>query len=164
MYPSALRRRSSRRNGATTVEFALTVPILFMLVMASIEFSRVNVLINSAKVAASEGARRGIVIGTTADEIEQVVLDELAVVGIGHADVYIKPDVVTDNTDLVAVGVSVPLDHRNGYVIPRFFVGDYAFKITAVPREAKKDPLMSQRLLDAHNDMLRQMQLDAANQ
>lgn len=135
------------------MEFALTAPILFMLVLASIEFSRANVLINSAKIAASEGARRGIVLGTTAEEIESTIRDELSTVGVGYADVQVNPPVVDDDTEIVTVGVSVPLDLRNGYITPKYFVGDHVWKVTAIPREAVVDPTMTARLKSAFDDM-----------
>ena len=163
MNQSPKRWPASNRRGTTTVEFALTAPILFLLILAGIEFSRASVLINSAKVAASEGARCGIVMGTTAGEIETVVRKELSMVGVAHADVMVDPDVVTDDTDLVTVGVSVPLDHRNGYVIPKFFIGEHVFKITAIPREAKNDAQMTERLNASFEKMKDKLKSKAAS-
>jgi len=59
-----------------------------------------------------------------------------------HADIVVEPAIVTDDTKVVTVGVSVPLDARNGYVTPRFFVGEHVWKITTIPREAKNDANM----------------------
>jgi hypothetical protein len=154
-----LQLTASGRRGTTAIEFAMTAPILFLLVLAGFEFSRASVLINSAKIAASEGARSGIVLGTTASEIEAVVRNELAIVGIAHADVLVDPEVVTDETALVTVGVSVPIDHRNGYVIPKFFVGDYVVKVTAIPREAKNDAQMGQRMADSFANMRQRFEI-----
>lgn len=146
-------RRLKHRRGATTVEFALTLPILFLLVLASIEFSRANVLINTTKLAAAEGARKGIILGTTADDIRQVVQHELAMVGVKESEVVVEPAVVTDDTELVTVGVSVPLAGENGYVTPRYFLGEYVVKITTIPRESKNDEGMDSKLAAAFNDM-----------
>lgn len=151
-------------RGATVVEFALTAPILFMLVLASVEFSRANVLINSAKIATSEGARRGIVLGTTAEQIESVIRNELATVGAAYADIQVNPSVVDDDTEIVTVGVSVPLDLRNGYITPKYFLGDYVWKVTAIPREAVVDSNMTQRLKAAFNSMKDKLKKNQASE
>ncbi|MBX3440075.1 MAG: pilus assembly protein, partial [Planctomycetaceae bacterium] len=59
---------TERRGGATTVELAIVLPVLFLFVFSAIEFSRLNMLRHLASVAAYEGARQGIVLGATADE------------------------------------------------------------------------------------------------
>lgn len=144
-----LHANKENRRGTTTVEFALTAPFLFLIVFASIEFSRANMLLHSATAAASEGARRGIISGTTAGDIAAVVERELSAIGVSHSNVIVDPPVVTDGTTLVTVGVAVPVDHRNGYVLPQFFLGKRVTKVVAMPREAKKDPQMTQRIADA---------------
>ncbi len=47
--------RARTRRGATTVEFAITVPILFAVVFTAFEFSRMNVIRHTAVNAAYEG-------------------------------------------------------------------------------------------------------------
>ena len=60
---SALRRRTNRirrfpgRRGAAAVEFAMTVPILFMLLFAALELGRMNMIRQTANNAAYEAAR-----------------------------------------------------------------------------------------------------------
>ena len=49
-------RREHGRHGATTVELALVLPVLFIIVFGSFEFSRLNMLKHLAEVAAYEGA------------------------------------------------------------------------------------------------------------
>ncbi|WP_425396814.1 TadE/TadG family type IV pilus assembly protein [Aeoliella sp.] len=155
-------RSKDTRRGAATVEFALTLPLLLLLVFAGIEFSRANVLINTAKVAAAEGARRGIVLGTTAADVKAAVDRELSMVGIAHADVVVEPAIVTDDTKVVTVGLSVPLDARNGYVTPRFFLGEYVWKITAIPREAKNDANMDSLLASSFDLVEKKLQAKVA--
>ncbi|MCO6045652.1 pilus assembly protein [Aeoliella sp. ICT_H6.2] len=135
------------------MEFAISLPVLMLVVFGGIEFSRANVLINTAKMAAAEGARRGIVLGTTASDIEATVDNELSKVGVAHADVVVDPPVVNDDTKVVTVGLSIPLDARNGYVTPRFFLGKNVWKITSIPREAKNDAQMEDLLNAAYNNM-----------
>ena len=47
------------RRGAVAVEFAITVPFLFLILFGSIEFSRANMLRQTVSQAAYEAARRG---------------------------------------------------------------------------------------------------------
>ncbi len=151
MFPRQSRRND--RGGAVTVEFALTAPLLFMLVMGSIEFSRANMLLHSTTVAASEAARKGIIPGATAADVESVARQELSYMGIAEAQVVVRPAVITDDTKLVTVGVRVPINAANGYMIPQFFLGKGLEKIMSMPREAKKDIDMDKAIGDAEKAM-----------
>ena len=48
---------SRTRRGATTVEFAIVAPVFFLFLLASIEFSRLNIIRHTADNAAYEAAR-----------------------------------------------------------------------------------------------------------
>ncbi len=130
-----IRKRKNERRGAVIVEFALTAPILLLLVFGAIEFSRANMLVNTAGLAATEGARAGIVPGATAADVEAAVQRELDVLGIQESAIVTSPAVITDNTAFVAVGVQVPVNARNGYLVPRFFLGKNVTKLVALQRE-----------------------------
>lgn len=133
---NASRRRLGRkRNGTTTVEFALTAPILFLLLMGAIEFSRGNMLQHTAAVAATEGARRSIIPGATAAECKAAAENELAAVGFSSADVVIDPAVITEATSQVTVDVTVPMNGDNGFMIPRFLKGAKIKKSVTLQRE-----------------------------
>lgn len=131
-------RSPTARRGITTVEFAFTAPILFLLVFGAIEFTRANQLLHTAGIAATEGARTGIIAGATADDVEQAIATELALVGITNADVLVSPSTITSDTDVVTAGVTVPVDATNGYLTPRFFLGKNVTKVVSMTREAKK--------------------------
>ena len=62
-------RRARGRRGATLVEFAFVAPVFFLILLASIEFSRLNMMRHTAAHAAYEGARTALVPGATADEV-----------------------------------------------------------------------------------------------
>ena len=130
-------KNRSQRRGAVVVEFALTAPLLFLLVFAGIEFSRANMLIHTATIAATEAARRGIVAGATADECYQAAQAELVAVGVNDASVLVQPAQITDDTQLVTVGVRVPLGASNGYVTPQFFLGRDVVRVVSITREAQ---------------------------
>lgn len=123
-------RRPRNRRGATTVEFALCAPILFLFTFASFEFSRVNSLRQSAENAAYEGCRRGIVPGATTDDVRasaQLVLDSVLA---NNATVAVTPSVITADTVEIGVDITIPLDD-NAWVIPKFFDGrDVAASLT----------------------------------
>ncbi len=131
------KRPRSARHGAAVVEFAITAPLLFMLVFAAIEFSRANMLLHTSAIAATNGARKGIIAGATAEDCRQAAFDELIPLGINEATVLVMPDVITDTTEMITVGVHVPINAANLYCTPRFFLGDSLIKVVSITREAK---------------------------
>ncbi len=117
-----MRKQQRSRLGAVTVEFALCAPILFLFVFASLEFSRVNSLRQSAENAVYEGCRRGIVPGATAADVSaeaQLVLDS---VFTQNPVIVVTPAVITADTADITVDITIPLDD-NAWVIPYFFAG-----------------------------------------
>jgi len=129
------RRRTERRRGSLTVEAALTLPILFTFVFASIEFSRVNMLNDTVENAAFEGARRGITPGATAAECKQEAEAILDMVGTAQYTVAVDPLVINENTEQVTVSIDVPLNAENGYIAPYFFKNRQVSKSITLLRE-----------------------------
>ena len=66
MRQSTSGQKVSSRAGATAVEFAIVAPIFFLIMLASFEFSRLNVIRHTADNAAYEAARHAMVPGATA--------------------------------------------------------------------------------------------------
>lgn len=110
------------RRGATTVEFAIVAPIFFLLMLASFEFSRLNVIRHTADNAAYEAARHAMVPGATASEAVTKANTILRTIGARGARVTINPRTLGPDVDTVSVRVDVPLD-QNGWVVPRFTSG-----------------------------------------
>jgi Flp pilus assembly protein TadG len=110
------------RQGATAVEFALVVPIIFALFIGAIEMTRMNFIRHSAANAAYEGARAGIVIGGENNDCSKAAKDLLKRVGVKN-DVDVQ---VTSDATSVTVTVSVPVD-KNSWGLGRFTSG---FNIT----------------------------------
>src|SRR5690606_21432947 len=73
------------RRGAALVEFALTAPLLFFILFASLEFARANMLRNTVEMAAYEGARRGIVPGATAEDVRDAARFPLTTIFVRNA-------------------------------------------------------------------------------
>jgi Flp pilus assembly protein TadG len=87
-------RRRIGRRGAALVEFAMTAPILFMFLFAALEFSRYNMIEQTANIAAFEAARTCILPGgkTTSTDTseftgEKAAKNVLGQVGIRSATV-----------------------------------------------------------------------------
>lgn len=79
-----MRRRLRGQQGSATVEFALALPLLMVMLFGAVEFGlalhRQQILTDASR----EGARAGIVMATprpTAGEIANVVTNYLATVG-----------------------------------------------------------------------------------
>ncbi len=122
---SAIRRPNSRRTrrGAALVEFAVVGPVFFLFTFACIEFARVNMLHNTAEIAATEGARAGVIPGATASSCIAVANSELSVLGVTGQTITVNPATITDTTASVRVNITIPLTVANGYVITSFFLG-----------------------------------------
>jgi Flp pilus assembly protein TadG len=127
-------RKRRLRKGAALVEFALTVPILFLVVFAAIEFSRVNTIRHSVANAAYEGARRGIVPGATAADARSAASSILTAVCVRDAEVTVSPSVIDADTSEITVSITVPLD-QNGWITPKFFEGDILNSSCTLARE-----------------------------
>lgn len=113
-------RAKKNRRGAFTVEFALTAPVLFLVIFASLEFSRANMLKHTAANAAYEGARAAIVPGATATSARTAANAALAPLSVQSATVTVNPSTIAMNTQQVTVTVSIPMN-QNGYFTPMFF-------------------------------------------
>jgi len=114
--------RSESRKGSVAVEFALSASVLFLIIFASLEFARMNMIRHSVDNAAYEAARRVIVPGATASEAEDTAQQILGVVWARNGQIEIDPAVIQNSTPEVLVTVTVPAD-SNGLIAPQFFRG-----------------------------------------
>lgn len=112
--------RNARRRGAVTVEMALTLPLLFLVVFASIEFSRMNVLRHTVDHAAYEAARRAIVPGASVSDAENEAQRLMRICGARGVDVDVNPRIIELDTPQVTVRVAVQAD-QNGFFVNQFF-------------------------------------------
>lgn len=121
----ARKQNNQRRKGVTAVEFALTLPILFLLVFGAYELSRANMIKHTTEAACYEGARLGIVPGATAENCEAACRDILATAGISQATVTIDPPSLNTESELINVTISV--DFASNTTIAPFFMRDGNF-------------------------------------
>ena len=115
------------RFGATAVEFAMTLPLVFLFLFACYEMGRANMLVHATESAAYEAARVGIVPGAKPDEIRDAAEFVLASVGIRDFTIDVSPNVITNETEKVRVDIAVPFK-TNNLNIPQMFVGDPTFR------------------------------------
>jgi Flp pilus assembly protein TadG len=111
--------RNRNRRGAATVEFAITAPILFLLLFGGFELSRANMLMHTCEAAAYEGARVGIIPGATSQEVSDAVTRILATVGVNNASVQVQPDNLQTESQSVAVTVQFTFQ-ENSLLVPDF--------------------------------------------
>lgn len=106
-----------------TVEFAIVLPVFLLLVFASIEFSRMNILRHAVENASYEAARVGICPGASATQVETAAANYMQNVIHAHGTVVtVTPNPIVDDTDAVTVRVQLPLD-QNSWVAPTFSAG-----------------------------------------
>ena len=107
------------RKGAAAVEFALTVPILFLFLFAALEFGRYNMIQQTSANAAFEAARQCIVPGAAAADGQTVGLNILKAARITGGSVTISPSTITITTPTVTATVTVPIT-RNLWTAAKF--------------------------------------------
>lgn len=115
--PDRLRRRPARRllgeRGAAAVEFALVVPVLLLLLVGIMEFSRAFNTQATLSAAAREGARTIAMAGTAASALS-VVQSAVGTLGVPTSAISISP--------LSCVGaaanttVTVTITHRQTFI------------------------------------------------
>jgi len=109
------RRKTRYRAGMHTVEMAITLPLLLLLLFGFYELARANLMRNLAQNAAYEATRTLIVAGAHADEAEQVASDLLQMFGISAPQVTVTPATILPTTSEVAVTVSFPMQTTAGF-------------------------------------------------
>jgi len=122
------------RLGAALVEFAITVPILFLLFSAAFDFCRLSMITHTAEQAAYEGARRGTIPGATAATAKQFAEEELERIGLQQAVVTVTPAEIRSTTEEVTVQVRIPMN-ANGWITPTVLSDAYITRSCTLSRE-----------------------------
>ncbi|MEM7782811.1 MAG: TadE family protein [Planctomycetota bacterium] len=112
--PAPLKINSDRRTGAVALEFMIATIVLFLLVFAAIEFTRISMVRHAVDNAAYEAARSIIVPGADIVDGEQAAQAVLARNGIQNASVSITPDPIEEGTTKVKVVIMAPMN-QNGW-------------------------------------------------
>ena len=129
--PADRTRRAQSRLGVAAAELAVCLPVIVLLVLATIEACSMVFLKQTLSIAAYEGVRTAISTGATADDVEQVCDQVLLDRGVNGGTVSIVPNNVAGLTlgDLVDVTVSAPCD--GNMVLPNMFYRDRTLSATA---------------------------------
>jgi len=138
MAGNLAKRKSRNRTGAAAVEFAIAISILLLIVFASIEFVRLNMLKHSVEHGSYLAARRGIIIGAHKNDVIQVADDHLALFGLSGATVVVSPSTINDNTQIVDVTVNVPVA-GNSWISPVYFGGTISGRTRMLAERAAAD-------------------------
>jgi hypothetical protein len=111
-----------RRQGAAAVEFAFAISILLLIVFASIEFVRLNMMEHSIDHASYLAARKGIIVGANVDDVQEVAENHLLLFSVTGAEITVSPNPITDESDLIEVSIDVPMA-GNSWMSPLYFNG-----------------------------------------
>lgn len=105
-----IKSRGIQRRGAAIVEVALTLPILVLICLATIDTCRVIFMRQSAKLAAFECARVGIIPGVTRTQLEQLCATFMSSRSVSRASVSLSVSdlAMLSKGDLLTVTVTVP--------------------------------------------------------
>lgn len=105
-----IKSRGIQRKGAAIVEVALTLPILVLVCLATIDTCRVIFVRQSAKLAAFECARIGIIPGVTRTQLEQLCATFMSSRSVSQASVSLSVSelAMLSKGDLLTVTVTVP--------------------------------------------------------
>jgi Flp pilus assembly protein TadG len=140
--PSPRIRRKSRcrvlpYRGATMVEFALVVPIVFILFFAVVEFARVAMIHHSIDNAVYEAARTAIIPGGTATRAQDEARRLLNIVGVSRPSIVVTPQTIVRETPAVTVRITVPLD-ANSFLPLQYFAGRSLVRELTLRREGSR--------------------------
>lgn len=119
------------RIGATTVEFAIVVPIIFTMFLGTIEMTRLNFIRHSASNAAYEGARKAIVPGSSSSDASTEAMRLMTAVGVGNG----VTATVTSTSETMTVTVAVPVN-QNSWGIGKFSTGMVITQSCTLTRES----------------------------
>ncbi|MEO1616034.1 MAG: TadE family protein [Planctomycetota bacterium] len=125
---------SSRRRGAVMVEFAITVPILFLFFFTAFEFCRVAMIRHTVDNAVYEGCRRGIVPGSTAADARTQAETILGTLGLRSSRITVVPAAIDSETPEITLTVEVDLD-ANTFVPSQFTGGETITRTLTMQRE-----------------------------
>lgn len=115
--------RLRQRRGVTAVEFALTVPILFLLLFSALGLGRMNMIRQTANNAAYEAVRTCIVPGATNGDGVAAAKDVLACISAKGYTIDVSPATITDATRSVTATVVIPYNANTWTNAVRFSTG-----------------------------------------
>lgn len=110
-----MKKISARHAGATTVEFAMVLPLLFFFIFGLLEWGRFEMVRQVSSTAAFQAARVGCLPGATVDGTEDAANDILSTYFVRGATVT-----ATLHETETTVQISIPMD-QNSFVLSSIF-------------------------------------------
>lgn len=107
------------RRGAATVELAVCLPVLFTVVLAIMEFTRVLQIQQTVREAAFEGARAGVALDASTSDVTTAATAITNSGTIASPTITVTPNPLTYSSQTVQVTVSTTCA-SNGWLL-RFF-------------------------------------------
>ncbi len=98
----------TQRGGATSVEFAFVFPLILVFFIAMTVMTQAFVMRDTAQHAAYEGARAGLVVNSSVEDVEAAVEKFTQMLKLRDVEVAVDPPVFTQGTNRVTVTVSIP--------------------------------------------------------
>ena len=127
--------RAATVRGVAAVEFAIVAPIFFLVVLGIIEFGRMAMVQQVLTNAAREGARVGVLDGSTKAKVLSAAGQYLNGAAVSTANVQVQPDPPSSAGygEPITVTVTVPFDDVSWLPAP-FFLGGRTLSAEAVMR------------------------------
>ena len=110
-----MKRQSTKRRGASAVEFALVAPVVLIFVLGLLEWSRFEMVRQVSASATFNAVREGTLPGATTTDMETRAAEIL--------EVYFVKDAVTTATlteNEATLQVEIPMS-SNSFVLGKFF-------------------------------------------
>ncbi|QDS87551.1 TadE-like protein [Rosistilla ulvae] len=118
------------RRGAAVVEFAVVANTLFLVLFTCIEFSRLNLIRNTAQNSAYYGARAAMVSGADAQDAVDAAENLLDAIGAKGVTVTVNNgQPLTSATEEIVVKVEVDYN-KNAFFAP-LFIPNHKFVATS---------------------------------
>lgn len=138
MFRQFVSPKKCHRTGSVAVEFAIAISILLMIVFASIEIVRLNMLKHSVEHASYLAARKGIIIGAKVSDVKQEAEDHLSILSVSNATVNVSPGTIDDSTQVIQVTIDVPVI-GNTWLAPVYFSGSVSGQSRMLAERAAAD-------------------------
>ncbi|MCA9268859.1 MAG: pilus assembly protein [Planctomycetales bacterium] len=120
------------------MEFAIVAPLFFLLVLGMVEYGRMVMVQQILTNASREGARRAVLDGASASEVQAEVTDFLEESSISGATVTLDPSdpSTAGYGEPVTVTVSIPFDDVSWLPSPMYLGGQELQASTVMRRES----------------------------
>jgi Flp pilus assembly protein TadG len=122
-----------RRTGATLVEAAFVLPVLFLLLLGFMEMSQMGMTSQMVTNAAMQACRVAVVDGYSQSDVLNSVQQIMAAEGIasGSYTVTTNPGDLTTTHQGTAITVTINIPFRNIEWIPPIFLNSVTLKASA---------------------------------